>query len=187
MSIHRLLILMAAWFSSAFVLGSWGWQEPVQAAQGKKGNESGESGGVTLRIAGDKGTRFSGVCSVGQEEHDISGRAPQSFEFEPNDRKLVCEVRKQGAQGTGLEIILEGENTRSVQRIAGGAVTVIKLVYERGKLTSLTSSTSSQKLSTAGDSASSTANGDAQGVDDQKSLADQIREKVDEILEQVLP
>ena len=68
MSTHRLLILMAALFSSAFVLGSLGWQEPVQAAQGEKGNESDESGAVTLRIAGDKDTRFSGICSVGQEE-----------------------------------------------------------------------------------------------------------------------
>jgi hypothetical protein len=48
------------------------------------------------------------------------------------------------------------------------------------------SSSTSQKLSTADDSASSTANGDAQGVNNQESLADQIREKVDEILEQVL-
>jgi hypothetical protein len=103
------LILMAALVSSAFVLGSLGWQEPVQAAQGEKENESGESGDVTLRIAGDEGTRFSGVCSVGQDEHDISGRVPQTFEFEPNDRKLWCEVRKQGAQGTGLEIMLEGQ------------------------------------------------------------------------------
>ncbi len=183
---HRLLILMAALFSSAFVLGSLGWQEPVQAAQGEKGNKSGESGDMTLRIAGDKGTRFSGVCSVGQEEHDISGRVPQSFEFEPNDRKLLCEVRKQGTQGTGLEIILEGKNTRSVQRSEGGEDTVIRLVYERGKLTSLMTSSSSQKLGGAGDSASSTAKGNAQGVEDQESLADQIREKVDEILEQVL-
>ncbi len=187
MSTHRLLILMAALFSSVFIIGSLGWQEPVQAAQGKKGNESGESGDVTLRIAGDKGTRFSGICSVGQEERDISGRVPQSFEFEPNDRKLLCEVRKQGAQGTGLEIILEGKNTRSVQRSEGGEDTAIRLVYERGKLTSLMSSTSSQRLSTASDAVSSTANGDAQEVEDQESLADQIRKKVDEILEQALP
>jgi hypothetical protein len=187
MPIHRVLILVAAFFSSTFVLGSWGWQEPVQAAQDEKGNVSGGSGDVTLGIAGDEGTRFSGVCSVGQEEHDISGRVPQSFEYEPKDRKLVCEVRRQGVQNAELKVVLKDENTRSVQRSEGGGDTMMRLVYENGNLSYSMSSSSSQKMSGTGSSSSSAANDDAQGVDDQESLADQIREKVDEILEQALP
>ncbi len=187
MSMQRVLILVAVLCSSTFVLGSWGWHEPVQAAQDEKGNESGESGDVTLRIAGDEGTRFSGVCSVGQREHDISGRVPQSFEYEPNDRKLVCEVRRQGVQDAELKVVLEDDNTRSVQRTAGGKDTMMRLGYENGNLSYSMSSSSSQKMSGTGSSSSSAANDDAQGIDDRESLADQIQEKVDEILEQALP
>ncbi len=57
-----------------------GGQELAQAAQGK-GNKHGKPEDVMLGIAGGEGTRFSGVCSVGQEKHDISGRVPKSFEI----------------------------------------------------------------------------------------------------------
>lgn len=139
---------------------------------------------MTLRIAGDEGTRFSGVCSVGQEEHDISGRVPQGFEYEPKDRKLVCEVQKQGAQNAELRVVLNDGNTRSVQRSEGGEDTLMRSAYDNGNLSSLMSSSSSQNSSSTGDSPTSAANDGRQGVE---SLADQVQEKVDEILEQALP
>lgn len=187
MPIHRVLILVAAFFSSTFVLGSWGWQEPVQAAQDEKGNVSGGSGDVTLRIAGDEGTRFSGVCSVGQREHDISGRVPQSFEYEPKDRKLVCEVRRQGVQDAELKVVLKDENTRSVQRSEGGEDTAIRLVYDDGSVSSSMSSSSSQMISSTSISSSSAA-GDARQRDyNWERFADQIQKKVNGIIERALP
>ncbi len=187
MSTYRLLIQMAAIFSSIFVLGSLGWHEPAQAAQDEKGIKSGGSGDVTLKIAGDKGTRFSGVCLVGQEEHKVSGRVPQSFEYDLNDRRLECEIRKRDARGAELKVVLKDENTSFVQRSAGGGDTTMRLAYENDSLSSSVSSSSLQKLSGAGSSSSSAVYDAAQGVDDQESLADQIQTKVDEILEKALP
>lgn len=183
---QRVLVLVAA-ISAIFLLGSWEWQELAQAAQDEKGDKSGGSGDVTLRIAGDEGTRFSGACSVGEEEHDISGRVPQRFAYDLNDRKLACEIRKQDAQGAELKLVLKDENTRSIQRSEGGEDAMIRLVYENGNVSSSMSSTSSQKMSSTSGSFSSAANGATQGDDNQESLADQIQEKVDEILEQALP
>jgi hypothetical protein len=187
MLVQRILVLLAA-ISAIFLLSSWGWQELAQAAQ-DEGSKHGESGDLTLRIAGDEGTRFSGVCSVGEEEHDINGRVPQSFEYDLNDRQLACEIRKQSAQDAGLKVVLKGENTRSVHRSVGGEDAVIRLAYQDGTVSSSMSSSSSQTASTANSNGSpSSAQNDAgRGGDGRGSLADQIQQKVDEILEQALP
>ena len=70
---------------------------------------------VTLEVGGDDGTRFSGVCSVGGEEENISGRVPARYDYHPGGDKLECEIHKEG--GGALEVVLAaGSNVRSIQR-----------------------------------------------------------------------
>ncbi len=185
MSVQRILVLLAA-ISATFLLGGRGWQEPAQAAQ-SEGSNRGGSESVTLRIAGDEGTPFSGVCSVGEEQHDISGQTPKSFDYDLNDRRLTCEIRKQGARDAGLTTVLEGENTRAVHRSVGGEDAVIRLTYQDGNVSSMSSS-SSQTTSGAdgGGSSSSADNEPKRRGDGPESLADRIQKKVGKILERIL-
>lgn len=182
----RILVLVAA-LSTILLLGNSEWQARAQAAQDAEGNESGGSEDVTLRITGDEGTRFSGTCSVGEEEHEVSGRVPQSFKYNLDGRKLACEIRKEDAQGAELNVVLEDENTRSVQRSEGGEDTVIRLVYEDGNVSSSMSSTSSQKMRGTSQSSSLPENDATQGDDVLGSLADQIQKTVDRIIERAVP
>jgi hypothetical protein len=70
---------------------------------------------VALEIRGQRGTRFSGTCSIGGEERRISGRVPESYSNELGGEKLECEIRKDGPGA--LEVVLgAGNNVRSVQR-----------------------------------------------------------------------
>jgi hypothetical protein len=70
---------------------------------------------VTLKVGGDDGTWFSGVCSVGGQEKVIGGRVPARYVYHPRSDKLECEIRKEG--GGALEVALAaGSNVRSVQR-----------------------------------------------------------------------
>jgi hypothetical protein len=188
MSVPRVLILLVA-ISAIFLLGGRGWPEPAQAAQKSDGGNRGESEDVTLRITGDEGTRFSGVCSVGDERRDTSGQVPKSFEYElKDDRQLACEIRKQGAHDAGLKLVLKSENSRSVHRSVGGEDAIIRLTYQDGSVSSSMSSSSSQTASGVEGNNSSYSADDEPGRDeDRRSLADRIQQRVDEILERVLP
>ncbi len=192
MSVQRILILLAAISSAILLLGGWGWQELARAAQ-SEGSDRGESEDVVLRIAGDQGTRFSGMCSVREEKHDISGRVPKGFEYElNNDSQLTCEIRKQGAQDAGLKVVLKGENSRSVHRSVGGEDAVIRLTYQEGSISSSMSSSSmssssSQATGANGDSSSPSADNEPGGDENRGSLADRIQQRVGEILDRALP
>ncbi|HWS81684.1 MAG TPA: hypothetical protein VN178_11735 [Rubrobacter sp.] len=85
---------------------------------------------VIIRLEGDPGTTFSGLCSVGEERSVLSGRVPKRFAYQLKGRQLSCRIEKRDG-GTGdLEVILvAGDSTRSVQQTnaPGG---VIKVSYE---------------------------------------------------------
>lgn len=85
---------------------------------------------VVIRLEGDTGTTFSGLCSVGEEHSVLRGRVPKRFAFYLKGRQLSCRIEKRDG-GTGdLEVILvAGETTRSVQQTnaQGG---VIKVSYK---------------------------------------------------------
>lgn len=182
----RVLVLLAA-VSATLLLGGWAWQVRGQPAEGADGGRGG-SETVTLRIAGDDGTRFAGACSVGNDERDIGGRVPQSFEYDLQGGELACEIRADRASGE-LRVVLRDENTRSVHRSVGGGESVIRFVYEEGSFSSISSS-SSQTMSTTthGSSTSLTMNEDDQERGgDRRSLADRIREEVDNRLERTMP
>ena len=188
MSVQRILVLLVAILSAILLLSVRGGQEPAQAIQ-SEGSNHGESEDVVLRIAGEKGTRFSGVCSAGEEKRDISGQAPKSFEYELNDdRQLTCEIRKQGGQDAALNVVLESENSRSLHRSVGGDDIVIRLTYQDGGVSSSMYSSSAQTTSGAkGDNSSSSADNEPGGDERRRSLADRIQKRVDEILERALP
>ena len=73
---------------------------------------------TTLEIAGDRGTRFSGTCTVGDEEREIGGRVPERFVYELDGRKLECQIRKQSPGA--MNIVLDAGDADHVQRTDSG-------------------------------------------------------------------
>jgi hypothetical protein len=186
MLVQTVLVLVVT-VSAVILLSSLGWQAPAQAAQHEEETKGGDSGSVMLRLAGDKGTPFSGTCSVGEKKHDIRARVPQRIEYELNGRKLACEIRKQEAQGVELKVLLKAGNTRSIQRSEGGEDTAIRLVYEDGSVSSSMSSSSSQMMSNTSGLSSSAARDARQRDYNWERFPDQIQMKVNSIIERVLP
>jgi hypothetical protein len=96
---------------------------------------------TTLEIAGDRGTRFSGTCTVGDEEREIGGRVPERFVYELDGRKLECKIRKQGSGA--MNIVLDAGDADYVQRTDSGQVTARIAYSGQGFSSSIQSSTSS--------------------------------------------
>ena len=110
-------------------------------AQSTATKGSAREGEATLEIAGDPGTRFSGTCTVGDEEREIGGRAPKRFVYELDGRKLECEIRKQSPGA--MKIVLDAGDANYVQRTDSGQVTA-RIAYSGGGFSSsIQSSTSS--------------------------------------------
>jgi hypothetical protein len=108
---------------------------------GEERTDGGDSGReVTLSIEGDPGTGFSGTCSVGNEENELSGQVPESFGYDLEGQQLECEIRQEGAGS--LKILLTGPGDRIEQRINNPGGT-ISLVYSENGVSSSTSSSGS--------------------------------------------
>lgn len=78
-----------------------------------------ETSEIVLRLEGDEGTRFSGICSVeGGEENVLSGEVPKRFTFaDLGGSELTCRIQKQDERSGALRVILlSGDTTRSVQQ-----------------------------------------------------------------------
>lgn len=100
-----------------------GLQQPPRAAP-----EDSVAGEVSLRVEGAEGTRFSGICTVGEREEIISGSPPRSYTFE--DRPFSCTVEKQDSRGGNLKVtVVAGDSARSVQQTNAEGGT-IELSYE---------------------------------------------------------
>jgi hypothetical protein len=85
---------------------------------------------VVIRLEGDPGTTFSGLCSVGEERSVLSGRVPKRFAYQLKGRQISCRIEKRDGDTGDLEVILvAGDSTRSVQQTnaPGG---VIEVTYE---------------------------------------------------------
>ena len=101
---------------------------------------------VTLEVRGERGTRFSGTCSIGGEDRRFGGRVPENYSYELGGKKLECEIHKDGP-GT-LEVVLAaGDEVRSVHRQTGAGSGIIRLTYS-GDGASGVSSSQSQVSST---------------------------------------
>jgi hypothetical protein len=121
-------------------------RDAVASSEGKteKDDESKDlNRKVTLKLAGDQGTPFSGVCSVGGREEVLEGRVPEHHVYEPGDAKLECEIRKEGAGA--LEVFVTGEGVHSVQRTNSQGSTV-RFVLSGGRFSSSTSSISQNQI-----------------------------------------
>jgi len=83
---------------------------------------------VLLRVEGAPEVRFSGLCSVGEEETVVDGRVPRRYTYSDLDgRPFTCRIQKQsGGRGNLRVILVAGETTRSVQQTntRGGTITV---------------------------------------------------------------
>ena len=76
-----------------------------------------DSPAVLLRLEGDPGTTFSGICVVGSKQSVLSGRIPKRYAFDPRGRKLSCRIEKRDPGRGDLKVILvAGDTTRSVQQ-----------------------------------------------------------------------
>jgi hypothetical protein len=96
--------------------------------------------GITLKIGGTPGTKFSGTCSVSGEEKTLGGQVPARYVYESDTKELECEIRKRGAGA--LEVVLAAGNyVRSVQQSSAPGGT-INFAYSGSSLSSSTSSSS---------------------------------------------
>src|SRR5437763_1242462 len=82
----------------------------------KDAKDKGSGGKVTLEIGGDPGTAFSGTCSAGDEQSELSGEVPDSFSYDLGGRQLDCEIRKESADSGALELLLTGPGGDRVQQ-----------------------------------------------------------------------
>jgi hypothetical protein len=93
--------------------------------------------GITLKIGGTPGAKFSGACSVGGEKETLGGRVPARYVYESGADELECEIRKRGAGA--LEVVLAaGNDVRSVQRTSAPGGT-INFAYSGSSISSSTS------------------------------------------------
>lgn len=115
----------------------------IAGSRGGAGGSAGGEGGpreVTLKITGERGTGFSGACSVGGKERTLDGRVPDRYVFEPRGKRLECELRTDGVGALGIRLA-DGAGVRSEQRTAGGERT-LRFTYSNGSISSSTSSVS---------------------------------------------
>lgn len=75
------------------------------------------SQGITLRLEGNAGTKFSGVCTTGEEDEVLVGQVPKRYSFDLRGQTLSCSITKQSPKKSSLRVILlDGGNTRSIQQ-----------------------------------------------------------------------
>ena len=137
MGIRPLIIAAAV---SAAALGVADDAKRAQAQEAGGGSKK----QVTLKIEGEPGTEYSGMCSVGSEKDELGGRVPQQISYTFAGEKIECEVRQQSAGA--LEVVLESGDDRSEQRISSEGGT-IKLAHSEGSISSTTTSSTSSSSS----------------------------------------
>jgi hypothetical protein len=88
--------------------------------------------GVVLRLEGDAGTSFTGVCTTGAENSVLVGQVPKSYSFDLQGQILSCQIKKQSpGNGSLRTILLTGDNTRSIQQTESQEST-INISYSGG-------------------------------------------------------
>lgn len=117
-------------------------------ARAKEAKGKARPGEAMLEMNGDPGTEFSGTCTVGNDETEISGQVPDSFAYDLDGERLDCEIHND-SPGGNLEIVFAtAPNNRSVQQLNRGT---LNLTYENGKISSFSSSSSSSSSSSDAD------------------------------------
>jgi len=147
------LVLLSVLFAAGCAGNAEGGTQASRDAgrnQAQPGDQTQPGDQAQLEIKGNSGTEFSGTCAIGDgEAEEIGGQVPQSLTYTLNGKPLRCEIASEGA----IEVNLNHGNTRSVQRISGGT---LSLTYDNGSISSSTSSSgssssaSSQVISSSG-------------------------------------
>jgi hypothetical protein len=108
---------------------------------------SGDSGGglpgkVILKIDGEPGALFSGTCTVGGEEREVSGQVPGRFVYEPEGREVECEIQNRGPDAGPLEfsVTADGSNRKQKVKVTGDTMS---FSFSGNSISHTTSSTSS--------------------------------------------
>ncbi|MGI8866026.1 MAG: hypothetical protein ACR2G1_04765 [Rubrobacteraceae bacterium] len=113
---------------------------------GAASNQGGAGPMVEIEFGGEKGTRFSSTCFIGQERTKTKGEVPDVLSMKTGGRKVECEILKKG-QGA-LETTLVAGESRHEQRTDSRWAT-ISLTYSKAGFFS------SVKTSSAGSAAAS--------------------------------
>ena len=78
---------------------------------------TGRGSEITLRLEGDAGTSFSGVCTTGAEDAVLVGQVPKIYSFDLRGQTLSCSITNQSPGNSSLRaVLLDGGNTRSIQQ-----------------------------------------------------------------------
>jgi len=122
-------------------------EEEAEGRTESTGERAAETGGadrveqaVKLKLKGGSETRFSGTCSVGDDENSIRGEVPETLNYKLNGRELQCEIQNRGA-GSLRVVLLGGDKDRSVFRTNARGGT-IQLTYSSNGISSSISSDS---------------------------------------------
>lgn len=80
---------------------------------------SGDAPDVVLRVEGDSGVTFSGLCEVGPEDAVLGGgKVPERYVFTTKGKRLSCKIQKRDSGDGDLKVTLLAEgSTHSVQQI----------------------------------------------------------------------
>jgi len=88
---------------------------------------------VVLRVEGDSGVTFSGLCEVGDQEAVLGGgRVPERYEFTTRGKRLSCRIQKQDSGDGDLKVtLLARGSTHSVQQV-NTPDSAINVTYDGG-------------------------------------------------------
>lgn len=133
-------------------------KERTQARTGETRGAGGQAHPrkATLEMSGTPGTEFSGSCTVGDEESELSGQVPDRFVYDLDGGQLDCEV----SSDDNLKITFTAGKNTSVQQINGGT---LNLTYKNGQLSVSSSGSSGQVGSSSSQVSSSSQSSSSSG------------------------
>lgn len=129
----------------------------VVVGDGGAGDDNVRPGRVRLKIGGEPGARFSGTCTLGDEEREVSGQVPGRFVFEPEGREVECELRNGGPDAGPLEfsVTVGGENRKQRINVTGDTMSFTLSENGISHTTSSASGAASQRSTITNSSSSS--------------------------------
>ena len=103
------------------------------AETGTLENGPGGEPDIVLRVEGDSGVTFSGLCEVGGEEAVLGGgQVPERYEFATRGQRLSCRIQKQDSGDGDLKVTLLADgSTHSVQQV-NAPDSAINVTYDSG-------------------------------------------------------
>lgn len=120
-----------------------------------------------LRLAGEEGTSFSGVCVVGGEPTTLEGEVPARLDYELTGGGLACEI---GKEGPGLLRVVLTAGDSEVVRETNAEDAKIEIVYQNGNIIASTASESGASSSVSSSSTSVSSSSSVQNQSSSSSI-----------------